>query len=472
MTQSAQSERAQTALKTSGITDVPLMSLEREDALFVLTGDLLIYQDGGGTRRVTLRDLTRIHSDQAGLLRVETPAGTALTASLLGFDVAQVQTFFKGVRSATARAKDLPDSPTPTPGGAKTFGSAPAVAGGAVADGEAKAQNSQAHTDSAATIPDATVPELAGMPAISGIPDTGPQTGESARASAPASSSPDMQGAAPEQGKAPEDGKTQTPAAAGSAVNASPVMADAATPKLSPTASSESTKTGGSAENPVVISSSSFSPNVSKPGLGAVVAAKAEAVRSDATKSDTVKSDTSKVDVSKAAAPQAELSKPELRKGQTAAPLSDIPADQAASRIELPNRPIPRSAVAVPGNTAPDSPKPELQAVPDPMPTAAPPVTALSKVAAATALARQAGTVEGLAGRLKLLGAVLFVGALALAFFQFTGDQALAGIWTLLSGGVGAIALLALGELSALLALMARVPGPARTTAHDGGHDG
>ncbi|QFP76014.1 hypothetical protein [Deinococcus sp. AJ005] len=473
MTQSAQSERAQTALKTSGITDVPLMSLEREDALFVLTGDLLIYQDGGGTRRVTLRDLTRIHSDQAGLLRVETPAGTALTASLLGFDVAQVQTFFKGVRSATARAKDLPDSPTPTPGGAKTFGSAPAVAdgavaGGAVADGEAKAQNTQAHTDSAATVSDATVPEMAGMPAASGSPDAGPQTGESAKASAPASSSPDMQGAAPEQDKAPEDSKTQTPAAAGSTLSASPATAGAATPTLPPTASSESTKTGGSAENPVVISSSSFSPNVSKPGLGAVVAAKVEAVRSDITKPGTAKPETSKADVSRVGAPQAELSKPELRKGQTAAPLSDIPADQAASRIELPNRPIPRSAVAVPGNTAPDSPKPELQAVSDPMPTAAPPVTALSKVAAATALARQAGTVEGLAGRLKLLGAVLFVAALALAFFQFTGDQALAGIWTLLSGGVGAIALLALGELSALLALMARVPGPARTTAHDG----
>ena len=93
MTQSAQSERAQTALKTSGITGAPLMSLERDDALFVLTDDMLVYQDGGGTRRVTLRDLTRIHSDQAGLLRVETPAGTALTASLLGFDQTLQQQF-------------------------------------------------------------------------------------------------------------------------------------------------------------------------------------------------------------------------------------------------------------------------------------------------------------------------------------------------------------------------------------------
>ncbi len=100
-----------------------------------------------------------------------------------------------------------------------------------------------------------------------------------------------------------------------------------------------------------------------------------------------------------------------------------------------------------------------------------PPVTALSKVAAATALARQAGTVESLAGRLRILALVLFVGALLLAFFQFTGDQALAGLWTLLSGGVGAIALLALGEISGLLALIARVPGPVGEGGTDSGHD-
>ncbi|WP_428194323.1 hypothetical protein [Deinococcus saxicola] len=457
MTQSAQSERAQTALKTSGITAVSLMSLEREDALFVLTGDLLVYQDGGGTRRVTLRDLTRIHSDQAGLLRVETPAGTALTASLLGFDVAQVQTFFKGVRSATARAKDLPDSPTPTPDGAKTFGSAPAAA-----DGEGKAQ---AHA-----MTEATVPEMAGMPEPAGTPDAASQTDKTASASPEATPSPSVppsaKGAEPEQGKVPE--------AAGSTLTARPVTGDRPPTALPP----ESTKTGGSAENPVVISSSSFSPNISKPGLGAMgAAAKAEAAKPDITTPDTTKPDTTTPDTTKpsdtssAAAPQTGPSKPELRKGQTAAPQPAAPVDQTAPRIELPNRPTPRSAVAVSGNSAPDSSKPERQAVADPMPTTAPPVTALSKLAAATALARQAETVETLAGRLKLLGAVLFVGALALAFFQFTGDQALAGIWTLLSGGVGAIALLALGELSALLALMARPPGPVQEPVSGNGHD-
>ncbi|CAM4228180.1 hypothetical protein [Deinococcus marmoris] len=464
MTQSAPSERAQTALKTSGINSVSLMSLEREDALFVLTGDMLVYQDGGGTRRVTLRDLTRIHSDQAGLLRVETPAGTALTASLLGFDVAQVQTFFKGVRSATARAKDLPDSPTPTPGGAKTFGSAPAAAPAVVptiANGEGKNQTAQSEDNRSHATPEVAVPEVAGMPEPASTPEATPRTAETASPN-PA---PSVSGPGPEQDRVPET--------AGSNLTAQPVTG-AKPPAAAPP---ESRKAGGSAENPVVISSSSFSPNVSKPGLGAVVAAaKAEAVKPDSTqpgpaRSDTTKSNTAKSNTAQSNTAQPNTAQPELRKGQTAAPLSDLPADQAAPRIELPSRPTPRSAVAVPGNSAPDSSEPELQAVPDPMPST-PPVTALSKVAAATALARQAETVETLAGRLKLLGAVLFVGALALAFFQFTGDQALAGIWTLLSGGVGAIALLALGELSALLALLARVPGPVRTTAHDGGHDG
>ncbi|MPY65428.1 hypothetical protein F8S09_01805 [Deinococcus sp. SDU3-2] len=120
------SERVQSALRGLGIGGTPLATLEKEDALFVLLEGLLIYQDAGGTRRVTLRDLNRIHSDGDGLLRVETPAGTALTASLLGFDPAEVQAFFPQVRDATARAKDLPSAPLPAAGGFKTFGTTPA----------------------------------------------------------------------------------------------------------------------------------------------------------------------------------------------------------------------------------------------------------------------------------------------------------------------------------------------------------
>ncbi|MDO4263244.1 MAG: hypothetical protein Q4C67_03525 [Deinococcus sp.] len=92
-------------LEELGITSAPEATLSREDAFFVLVDDLLIYRDARILRRVSLRDLTRIHSDDSGTLRVETPAGTALSASLLGFDPDEVQPFFLRVRDATAYAK-------------------------------------------------------------------------------------------------------------------------------------------------------------------------------------------------------------------------------------------------------------------------------------------------------------------------------------------------------------------------------
>ncbi|WP_272977052.1 hypothetical protein [Deinococcus geothermalis] len=115
-------DRVLSALRGLGIEAAPSAVLEQGDAFFALLDEMLVYQDQNGTRRVTLRDLTRIHSDHNGLLRVETPAGTALTASLLGFDPGQVQHFFAQVRDATARAKNLPAAPLPAPGGHKTFG--------------------------------------------------------------------------------------------------------------------------------------------------------------------------------------------------------------------------------------------------------------------------------------------------------------------------------------------------------------
>jgi hypothetical protein len=108
------SERSDQILKASGLPDPSLAVLERGDALFVLTASTLLYHDESGTRRVTLRDLARIHSDQEGTLRVETPAGTALSASLVGFDPAEVQAFFRQVRDVTAQAKQGPAaSPVP-----------------------------------------------------------------------------------------------------------------------------------------------------------------------------------------------------------------------------------------------------------------------------------------------------------------------------------------------------------------------
>ncbi|MGM9320721.1 hypothetical protein, partial [Deinococcus aquaticus] len=64
--------------------------------------------------------------------------------------------------------------------------------------------------------------------------------------------------------------------------------------------------------------------------------------------------------------------------------------------------------------------------------------------------------VEGLTGRLRVLGAVLFVASVALAFFQFSGGEPLAALWTLLAGGVGTIALIALADIARLLVSLAR----------------
>lgn len=102
------SERALTLLRSASLNEPLVNSLEREDSLFVLTPHTLLYQDEMGARRVTLRDLTRIHSDQDGLLKIETPAGVAISASLLGFDVAAVQSFFSEVRNYTSQAKQTP----------------------------------------------------------------------------------------------------------------------------------------------------------------------------------------------------------------------------------------------------------------------------------------------------------------------------------------------------------------------------
>ena len=81
------------------------------------------------------------------------------------------------------------------------------------------------------------------------------------------------------------------------------------------------------------------------------------------------------------------------------------------------------------------------------------PAVAASSLAA---LARHADAVHALLGRLRLLGAVLFVAALALAYFQFAEGARLDGLWTLLAGGVGTIALLALADLGRLLVALSR----------------
>ena len=115
------------ALKAVGINDSPLASLDHEQQFFALTPTLLLYQaadPASPLKQVTLRDISRIHSDHQGTLRVETSGGTSITASLLGFDPNRVQRFFQTVRDTTARAKQQPTSPLPSVG-SKMFSPAP-----------------------------------------------------------------------------------------------------------------------------------------------------------------------------------------------------------------------------------------------------------------------------------------------------------------------------------------------------------
>lgn len=298
-------DRVLSALRGLGIGEAPSAVLERDDAFFALLGDILVYQDQNGTRRVTLRDLTRIHSDQNGLLRVETPAGTALTASLLGFDPAQVQHFFAQVRDATARAKNLPTAPLPAPGGHKTFGS----------------------------VPQSVTPP-------------------------PAPTSTVVIGAAPETPR-PRETKEERPGV----------------------------------------------PSPEPP-----TAPKTEAVRGV----------------------RAVASAPSGGTASVSSVSTDMPTGEAAAP------PLPTPA-AVPAEAAP-----------------------ATRVAAAEAgsilagLAARANAVSGLVSRLQVLAVVLGLAAIGLAFFQYRAGAGLGGLWTLIAGGVGCIALLAFADVTRLLVSLAR----------------
>jgi len=71
-------------------------------------------------------------------------------------------------------------------------------------------------------------------------------------------------------------------------------------------------------------------------------------------------------------------------------------------------------------------------------------------------LLRRADSVGALASTVGLLAVVLGLAALALAFFQWSGNTGLSAIWTLLTGGVGTVALLAFAEALRLLSALAR----------------
>lgn len=390
-------DRAQTALKATGMDEAPVASLERDDALFVLTARTLLFQDSGGTRRVTLRDLTRIHSDQEGTLRVETPAGTALTASLLGFDAARVQAFFAQVRDTTARAKQEATSPLPT-GAEKTFGT-PSAPSSSAAPAQATSASQPPATPAGASavagVPVATssvsvparpapIPEpTRAVPTIV-IGDSSEEAGaEEARADETGADAPASRPVARTITAPPSLTKSApTPASASAPVAPAPVSAAQSSAPVSP---------------PVVISSSGFSPSNTRPPAA--------------------------------------------------------PAPVAATPVTLPTT----APVAAPATRS--QPPTPASAAPSSLPVAIKTLPTRTSSPSLAGLSAQADTVEALVSRLRILGVVLGVAAIALAFFLFKADQPLTGLWTLIAGGVGAIALLAVADLARLLVAIARATG-------------
>lgn len=78
---------------------------------------------------------------------------------------------------------------------------------------------------------------------------------------------------------------------------------------------------------------------------------------------------------------------------------------------------------------------------------------------AAGALASLAAVADGVSawtGRLRFLSVVMLVAALALAYLQFDKGQGLSGVWVLIAGGMSAVGLWALGDLTRLLVNLAR----------------
>lgn len=351
------SQRAAGVLRAVGLTESPVSALEREDALFVLTPDTLLYQDAGGTRRVTLRDLTRIHSDAEGILRVETPAGTALSASLVGFDPARLQGFFNEVRDVTRRAKE-----------AAALGASPAQA----------------------------APQRAAPPAAAPLLQE-----RTAPRPAPARPEPIVLGDDP----APTEAGSTPPPRPLHQPRYVPGPAAAVTPVTPTPEPAETDDLADLAPTPTRPAATPAAPPAhAQAPLREVTVVRTEPV------------------VSRPATP-----------GETARSLLSPAA--APSPAVVPPQP---DLAPVVGNDLP---------APAPVPAVR---------ATVAGLGGQADVVAGWAGRLRVLGGVMFVATLALAVVQFTQGAPLAGLWTAIAGGVAGIALLAVADLARLLAGLAR----------------
>lgn len=417
-------DRILDALVAAGIDTSPLSLLDHASAqtstFFALYDQELVYLEGGKSSRVALRDVTRIHSDREGVLRVETSAHTAVIASLLGYDPGRVQTFFQQVRDVTARSKELPVLP---------LSSKPAEsASSAGLPGFGKPAASLSSTSMPGVSAYTPAPESATVPPAAPVviaPVAQPVSVQPAPAqSTPAQSTP----AQPTPAQPAATSQMPTPAQDAVGENV---------PGVTLTAPPTPVTSGPS-------SSALPSPAVPAPGAAFMPAG---AIR-------------------------AAVPRPEPVIISSMPPVSALPAfqERAGERNRQAIRAAPVAEAAVSQSTGQLTRVQSTKTQVSEVRTAELPVVAhtqgpLVSVPAASAgqdaglrseLLRRADSVGALASTVGLLAVVLGLAALALAFFQWSGNASLSAIWTLLTGGVGTVALLAFAEALRLLSALAR----------------
>lgn len=390
------SERIDKLMQAAGLKETVLNSLERGDSIFVLTDQTLLFQDGGGTRRVTLRDLKRIHSDQEGLLRVETPAGTALTANLLGFDPAAVQSFFAQVRDATARAKQRP----------LATDSGPVASGPAPETSNVNAQ--KAVPVSPAVTPAPTPPAAPAANNPLGQPTAEPSAGAKwtgSERSAPAPAAPGAASAVgAERPAAPVTPSAPFPSAPPARLIVSPVQPVSPTAlnaaATAPAAGNGLSTAPAPAPTPTPVTAAPTAPSWKPQEAPVTMKPVVKAVRTPTVITD-----------------------PEVLSRPEAAPQADKPHVETA-----PVQPEPPAARRVNGTAA----------------------------GSLASLAAVAGGVSAWVGALKAMSLVMLLATFGMAYFQYDKGQGINGFWTLIAGGMGAVALWALSDLVKLLVALAQ----------------
>ncbi|WP_425147931.1 hypothetical protein [Deinococcus sp.] len=356
-------------LSQAGLSPTPLGVLDHAGQFFALYDDQLVYQAPGQFSRVALPDVTRIHSDREGVLRVETSEKTAITASLIGYDPAQVRSFFQQVRDVTARAKEVPMAP-------KTA--------------------------------------LKTEPALSPVVIPPP---------APASPA----AAAPVATTAPSD--------------------PARTPAPEPAAPSGARSAGSS---PPVITSPAASLPVNSLPLNSQPVNVQPTSASAAAPSTPTSSASIPVILPPAAAPEP-TPRPEPLVISSMPPLQESPRKPTVVRIQTPDLP---PVSTPPGSSASGTTGSEAGHASAPILMAPASHVMIRSISGRDLLLRRAEAVQGFSGTIRLLAIVLGLAALGLAYVQYQRSEALSAIWTLLTGGVGTVALLAFAEALRMLAAL------------------